>query len=170
MPLLPAPLSSGLANLEPTDDVNSAIETIASAFVDYFSGASVLGIVAVPAILSGVPKTAMKGAMTGLNDTDGAAGAISDGIAAFWDALVGIEVTVWIMVPPTVITPGSLVAPPSMSGLESAIQGAFDGNVAGELELTEAANVLATAIHGTQLGGLIETVTPPSAPIESPVL
>jgi len=170
MALVSATLASSLATLEPTDSVSVAIDRIATAFTNYFGGASVLGALAAPAVLDGAPKSAMAGAMGGLNSIGGAAGAISAGISAFWSALLGLEATIWIMIPPTIMIPSTTILPPGLGGLTAAIQGAFDANVAAGSDLASAANTLAAAIHGTQLGGTVQTQVPPSAPVASPIL
>jgi len=170
MTLAAATLASGLEALEVTDDVNVAIERIATAFTDYMVEAGVLEIPAEETILSAVPKTAMIAAMAGLNAPNGGALAMANGIIAFWNALVGIEITVWIMVPPIVIIPASLLVPVGLSGLQAAIQAAFTANVAAEASLSDAATTLANAIHTIQLGATLETQTPPASPVITPIL
>lgn len=170
VPLNSGTLASGLEALEPTDVVATAIDRLATAFTDYMQESSVLGVPATPGILSGAPKSAMVGAMSGLNAPDGAAGAIAAGVAAFWAAMLGTEVAIWVMVPPTIIVPSTLIVPPGLGGMQSAIQGAFDGNVAGELDLAAAAATVAAAIHGANAGATVQTQVPPAPPVVTPIL
>ena len=163
-------LATGLEALTPTDSVATAADRIATAFTDYMAQSSVLGVPAVPAVLSGAPKSAMVGAMGSLNSVGGAAGAIAAGVIAFWAAMLGTEATIWIMVPPTIIVPSTLIVPPGLGGMTSAIQGAFDGNVSGGLELAAAAATVATAIHGVNIGATVQTQVPPSPPVVTPIL
>ena len=170
MPLTPATLASGLEALTPTTDVEAAKAAIADAFVDYFVESTVFGISAVKAVLSGVPRTAMIGAMGSLNAPGVGALAIQSGIQAFWAGLLGIEVTIWILVPPIVITPSTTIPPVGNATIAAVIQPIFNANVAAEADLSTAASNVASAIHGTQSGGTITTVTPPAAPVPTPIL
>jgi hypothetical protein len=170
MTLASATLATGFETLEVTDNVNVAIGRIATAFTDYMAGSSVLGVSALPAILEAAPKTAMIGAMSGLNSLNGAAAAITAGITAFWNSLLGIEATIWIMVPPVIIVPSTLIVPAGLAGLQSVIQGAFDTNVNAKATLPVAAATLATEIHSTQLGATVQTQSVPSPPVVSPIL
>ncbi len=170
MVLLANTLASGLESLEATDNVAIAINRLATAFTDYMAESSVLGILAVPAVLSGAPKTAMTGAMSGLNTPNGAAGAIAAGVSAFWAAMLGLEVAIWIMVPPTIIVPSTLIVPPGLGTLTTVIQAAFDANVASELALPAAAASIAAAIHGANIGATVQTQVPPSPPVVTPIL
>lgn len=169
MALIPAPLASGLEALVPTDQVSDAIARIGQAFDDYFQGASVSGITPVPGSTAAA-RSAMEGAMSGLNAPNGAATAIAAGITQYWTALGPLIATVWI-VPGFTVVPASLVPPPGLGGLQAAIQGAFDANVAAEATLSAAANQVATAIHGTQSGGTV-TLQPiaPGPPVVTPIL
>lgn len=170
MTLTATTLASGLETLEVTDDVNVAIERIATAFTNYMVESSVLGITAEESILAAVPKTAMQGAMSGLNLPNGAALAMSLGITAFWTAMLGIEITIWTMVPPVVIIPSSLVAPVGLAGLQVAIQTVFTANTAAALSLSDAATAVANAIHTIQIGATVQTQIPPAPPVITPIL
>lgn len=170
MVLLANTLASGLEALEPTDNVSVAIDRFASAFVDYMTGSSVLGVPANSGVLGAAPKSAMIGVMGGLNTADGAATAIASGISSFWSAMLGVEATIWTMVPPTIIVPSTLIIPPGLGGLASAVQGAFDANVAGELSLSAAAATVAAAIHGVNSGASVQTQVPPTPPVVTPIL
>ena len=170
MALVSATLASGLEALTATDNVATAIDRIAAAFVDYMAGASLLGVPAVSGVLSGAPRSAMVGAMAALNSVNGAALAVSSGISAFWSAMIGTEVSIWLIPPPAVVIPGTLIIPPGLAGLQSAIQGAFDANVAAGATLSASATTLATAIHATQLGATVQVQTPPAAPVVTPIL
>ncbi|MGW8177436.1 MAG: hypothetical protein ACWGQW_01350 [bacterium] len=171
MPLNSSTLSSGLEALEPTDSVATATDRIATAFTDYMAESTVLGVFAISAILSAAPKAAMAGAMGSLNTEGGAAGAIAAGVAAFWSAMLGIEATIWApQVPPTIIVPSTVIPPPGLGGMTAAIQGAFDGNVAGGLGLAAAAATVAAAIHGANAGATVQTQAVPSPPVVTPIL
>jgi hypothetical protein len=159
MVLVPAPLATGLTDMVATDDTSAAIDVFASAFVDYFGGASVLGIPANAGVIGGAPKTAMIAAMSGLNSIDGAAQAIQDGVTAFWNAVLPLALTVWPGTVGPIIPPA--IAPPGLAGIASAVQAAFDANTAGGLSLSACASAVASAIHGTQAGGLVNLGPPP---------
>jgi hypothetical protein len=131
---------------------------------------TVLGIEALPEILEAVPRTAMVEAMSGLNSPGGAAVAIAAGITAFWDSLLGIEATIWIMVSPVIITPSSLIAPTGLSSLATKIQEAFNTNLNAKSTLKVSSATLATKIHAVQLGATVETQAVPSSPVVSPIL
>jgi hypothetical protein len=159
MVLVPAPLASGLADMVATDDPSAAIDVFANAFVDYFGGASVLGIPANAGVIGGGPKAALKAAMAGINSIDGAAQAMQDGITAFWTAVLPLALTVWPGTVGPIIPPA--IAPPGLAGIQAAVQAAFDANTAGGLSLADSANAVASAIHGTQAGGLVNLGPPP---------
>ena len=167
MPLTPSVLVSGLEALVPTDSASDPITRIGAAFDDYFQGASVSGVPVGGS--TAAAKSAMEGAMSGLNAPDGAAAAISAGITAYWGVIAPAAATLWIV--PGFTIPAPAVPPPGLAGLTSAVQGAFDASVAAEDDLAAAANTLATAIHGTQSGGIV-TLVPvvPGPPVPTPII
>lgn len=164
MALVSATLGAGLANMTPTMQEIVAINNFADAFEDYFSLAGVMGIPCTPGSLSGA-KAAMIGSMSGLSSSGGAAGAITAGITAFWGVVAGAAASIWL----TPFPVASATPPPGLAGLSAALSGAFSANTAGGLGLSDAANVVATAIHGTQLGGIAIVSTIPS-PTPQPIL
>lgn len=166
MPLVPALLGSGLANMSPTMQEAVAIQNFADAFANYFALASVGGVPALPGSLSGA-KSTMIGAMSGLSASGGAAAAITTGITAFWGVVAASSATIWPAAPafPAV----SATPPPGLAGIAGALNGVFAANKAGNLALAAAANAVATAIHSTQLGGIAIVATVP-VPTPSPIL
>lgn len=156
MPLLPATLGAGLANMAAVDNEPEAIDNFVNAWESYFTGATVAVIPVTPGSLSGA-LTAMRGSMIGLSLPNNAAVAIQSGIVAFWGVVAVAAVSIWLTfpVPPTAATP-----PPSNVGIAAAVSAAFASNFASEVSLSAAANNIATAIHSTQLGG-IALIPPP---------
>lgn len=163
------PLASGLEALTPTDQVVDAINQIATAFDDYYQNASVSGV-PVAGGTTAPAKTAMIGAMGGLNAPGGAAAAIAAGITTYWTTLGPLIAAIWI-VPGFTVVPLSLVPPPALGTLTAVVQAAFDANVGAESDLSTSANNVATAIHGTQSGGTV-TLQPiaPGPPVITPIL
>lgn len=171
MALVSATLGSALASMSPGTDAAAAASALADHLINYLAGASVAGVLANAAVLGGAPKTALHSAMAaGLNAPNGAAAAIAAGLNAFWTSATGLASTIWL-VPPNTVVPGSLVPPPSLGGLASALQSTFDSNVNGGLGLSAAANAIANTIHTASLGATV-TLQPPSPapPVVTPIL
>lgn len=172
MALVAATLGSDLAGLSPTDNAAQAALDLTDYLVNYFGGASVLGIPANPGVIGGAPKSALHGAMApGLNTANGAATAIAAGWQAFWGALTGQEAAIWAIPPPNVIVPASLVPPAGLGSLATALQSTFDANVNGGLSLAQAALAIANTIHAASLGAIVTIQPPtPAPPFPSPIL
>lgn len=168
MALTSSTLASGLAALTSTTTVSVAISRIGSAFDSYFQSASVSGITPIPGSTTPA-RSAMEAAMGGLNAPLGAAPAMSTGISTYWTTLGPLIAAVWI-VPGFTVVPASLVPPPGLAGLLAAIQSAFDANVLAGSDLTTSANLLATAIHGTQSGGTVTLQPVVGPPVVTPII
>jgi len=162
MPLVQATLATNLESMEPVDNEADAIDNFATAFDDYFQGSSVIGTPV--SGTTAAAKTAMKGSMTGLLETDGAA-AITAGVIAYWGVIIPAVATLWVLVPPlTVGTP-----PPTLAAITAALTATFASNTSGKLSLAAAAATVAAAIHANQLGGTATQATLPS-PTVQPIL
>jgi hypothetical protein len=167
MPLVQSLLASGLEAMTPTDQESVAALRFATAFDDYFQGASVLGIPVTPGTTAPA-KAAMLPELIGMSDPNKAAGKMQSAIQQYWQVLGPLASAVWITVGP-VIPPA--IAPPGLSGIESAVQAAFDANTAGGLSLAASAATVAAAIHLTQLGGMVNLGPPPPGGIPNvPIL
>ena len=167
MALSAATLKTGLEALVLTDNPADAANVIATAFDDYFAGAAAGPIPVTSGSTSGA-KTALLESLTilddlgevlvGLDTSGAAAGLISTGIAAYWTAVGLAAATIFIAVPPAI----SGTPPPGLSSLTVAIEAAFLASTSDSLSLSDSAQALADAIHGTQSGGTI--IFPPPAP------
>lgn len=165
MALIQTTLGSQLANMAAVDNEIDAINNFATAFENYFYGASVAGVPATAGTLA-TAITALKAAMTGLSTSGNAATAIQSGIQAFWTTILPLGATIWIVVPAIIL----VTQPPGLGGISSAVQSAFTSNTSGKLDLTNSANAVAAAIHPTQLGGIATLGPPPPGGTPTPIL
>lgn len=153
--------------MAPTNSEATAIQNFADAWDNYFKGASVSGVSAVPAALASA-KSAMIGAMTGLSTTGAAA--MQAGIIAYWGAVSTGFAAIWLIPPNTVVA----AAPPTgLSGLAAALTTVFATNAADPTKtIGQATAAIAAVLHTTGGLGGIATVQPPpvSAPIPTPIL
>lgn len=163
MPLVSATLGSELANLVPVDNEPDAINNFATAFDNYFQGATVAGIAVTPGTTAPA-KSAMVAAMTGLS-TAGAA-AIQAGIVAYWTAIVPAAPTVWVTVPVALVA----IPPPGLSGIAATLASVFSANATANAPLATAANNVAAALHAAQLGGVVVLSPPPPGGTPMPIL
>lgn len=157
MTLLSTTLTSGLESMEPTDDETTAIDNFASAWEDYFSDASVAGVVTTPGTLTAAV-TALKGGMTGVSNGD-AATLIQSAITTFWAVVGGSAATIWVTAPPVL----SVTPPPGLTGIAAALTAVFAANTSGELDLAACADAVAAALHTTQTGGIAAQGPPPTS-------
>jgi hypothetical protein len=97
----------------------------------------------------------MRAALTGITTADNAATTIQTAIIAFWGVVAGSAATIW---PPAL----SATPPPGVGGIAAALNGVFASNTAGDLALAAAAQLVATAIHGTQSGAIAIYPPPPA--------
>jgi len=166
MPLDPGILGTGLGALEPVDTEAEGIDNFMTAWEDYFSLASVSGVPTGAGSLNGALST-MRGAMTGVGNQDAAANIIQAAITAFWGVVAGAAPSIWV--PPNPVV--SATVPPGLGNIGTTIQGIFDSNTAGKLELAVCAVNVANALHPLQLGGIaITQPPPPSGPVPVPIL
>lgn len=154
MGLTVATLKNGLVNMAPTMSEATAINNFAVAWKAYFAEA-LAGVIPIadedlldPAIVT------MKGAMTGLSVAGAAS--IQAGITAFWGAVTPIAATLWVAVPPAL----SATQPAGLSGIAASLNAVFLANKTGNLNLDNACQAIAAAIHATQTGGLVTYPTP----------
>lgn len=165
MALVSTTLAAGLAAMAPTDSEAEAIDALTTAWEGYFVGASVLGIPTTPGSLTGA-LTTFKSSLTGLSQADQGSTIIQAAIVAFWGIIAGSAATIWATVPP----PTGATPPPGLSGIKSALDGAFAANTSGKLGLIDASNSIAAALHPTQLGGIAILLAPPAGPGPQPIL
>ena len=158
MTLLPATLASGLEGMEPTDDEPTAINNFVDAWEDYFSNASVSGVVTTPGTLT-TALTTMKAGLVGMSEASAGAALIQTAITTFWATVAATAATIWVVVPAIL----SATPPPGLGGIATALTSAFAGNQTGKLDLAASALVVATALHLTQLGGVTAQGPPPTA-------
>lgn len=158
MTLSQSALADGLETLTPTQSEATGIQRFTDAFRTYFEGATVDGIVAVPATLV-APANAMAAAMVGVSASGAGAAKIQAGIVAFWASVAAAAATVWPGHGPVVI---SATVPPGLAGLAAALTTVFAANVTARASLADASAAIAAVIHPLQLGG-IAAVGPPAA-------
>jgi hypothetical protein len=158
MPLVQSLLATGLEAMTATDQESVAAMRFATAFDDYFQGASVLGIPCIPGTTAPA-KAAMMADLVGISDPDMAAAKIQAAIQTYWNTVAPLATAVWAGTVGPIIPPA--IAPPGLGGIESAVQAAFDANTAGGLSLAASAATVAAAIHLTQLGGMVNLGPPP---------
>lgn len=154
MALVQATLGTELQAMVPVGSEAEGIDNFASAFENYFGGATCNGIAVTPGTLA--PATAaLKLAMVGVGTTGPAS--IAASIAAFWGIIATSAPTIWVMAPVLV----SATPPPGLAGLAAALATAGTANIAAGLGLVAAAAAIAAAVHPIMLGGLGVIVTPP---------
>jgi hypothetical protein len=161
MALVQATLATELEAMVHTDTEAAAISNFATAFDNYFQGASVLGTPVTGS--TAAAKAAMIGAMTGLSTTGAAA--ITAGITAYWGVITPAVATIWVLVPPLV----SATPPPTLAAITAALTATFTANKDASLSLSASAAAVAANIHTNQLGGIAIQSTLPS-PTPQPIL
>lgn len=166
MPLTPSTLSSGLQGLSQTDKFPPVIDQLVKSFDDYWRLATVSGVPVSGTTEPG--KAAMKAVLTSISATNGAPVAIASGITSYWTTMAPLAPSLWVVPGFTVLAP--ITPPPGLSGLQAAILGAFNANVGARAELEQASDVLAAAIHPTQLGATVTLQPTVGAPVVTPIL
>jgi len=148
------------------DNVNTEAEAIlgwATVFDNYFQEA--LAVITPPATGIAVTpgttvaaKTAMQGALAGINTAGAGAAVIANGITAYWGGLNANAAAIFVSIPPaTGITP-----PTGLGTLQTALQTAFTANITSNVTKEVALTAIATAIHAIQIvGGICVFPVPP---------
>lgn len=156
MPLSQSTLASELAALEPQRLESLAASKFATAFTNYFAGSIVAGIPANVATLQPA-RLALQASLAGMSVPGSAPLVIQQAIVAFWGVVIPTAILVWPGVVPPVL---GATPPPGLAGIAAAITAAGLANTASR-SLAASAQVLAAAIHPTQLGGLVAVGPPP---------
>lgn len=170
MPLIIPALAAGLGTVQPAEQEGVAVSALTSAWLNYVQGASVLGVPALRPVLDGLPRQAFQGPLNGIALQGTAATRLQAAILAFWAACGPLATAIWIIPPPTIIVPGTLIPPPGNASLAASILADFVSNTSGKLQLQAAGAVLARTIGLAQLGGTIQTQVLPAAPVITPIL
>ncbi len=148
MALAAATLKTGLAAMAPTMSEATAINNFVSAWNTYFSAASAGGVVPVTPGSLTPALGLMQTALSGMSASGAGAAKIQAGILAFWGGVASAAAAIW----PTATTINPPTGPAGVTGLASALTSVFSANQSGNLSLNDAAQAIATAIHGTQSG------------------
>ena len=164
---------SALANLlssslVPVQTEAEAIHNFSGCWSDYFSGASVNGVLAtLGSYAAGL--TALEAAMVGVSAPGAAATQMAAAITAFWGAIAALPTAIWVTAPVVLVPPIS--PPPGLSGLQVALQAAFDQNVATRANRPDAMARVAAALHTSGgVGALVSGSVPPAPPAPLPVI
>jgi hypothetical protein len=166
MVLLAATLGTELQNLSPVDNEAQAVQTLATAWHNYFKGSSVAGIPALEASLLAA-KNAMVGALSGMSQANQAAAKLAAGITAYWGAVIPAAASIWVTVPPIM----SATPPPGLAGVAATVSGIFSANTFGKLNLAASATALANALHPVAgLTGIAVLGPPPPGGTPTPIL
>lgn len=158
MALESSALATDLANLTPQSTEASAIIKFANAYGSYASQATAMGI-QMSAPIASDAQAAMAAGLTGLS-TAGAA-AIVTGITAYWSTVdLGLASS---------FTGALVLTPPlGLAGLPAALVTVFAANTSGSVDLIDAMQALADALHTGSLGGF--ATFPGAPPIVAPIL
>lgn len=170
MPLLIPRLAAGLSGLIPTDQESQGLDNLTRAWLDYFEGASVLGVPALRPALEGLPRQMFERALANPSQANTLPAKLQAAILAFWLACGPLATTIWVIPPPTIIVPGTLIPPLGNVGLAALLTADFLSNTNGRLERPAAAGVVARTIGLLQLGATIQTQVPPAVPVTTPIL
>lgn len=166
MAFVAATLASGLKNLSPVGTEAQAIQTLASAWHDYFKVSSVAGVPALESALLAA-KSAMVGALSGMSQSNQAAAKLAAGITAYWGIVIPAAASVWVTAPAII----SATPPPGLGGLTATISGIFTANASGKLSLNDSATALANALHPVAgLTGIAILGPPPPGGTPTPIL
>lgn len=169
MPLLVPTLAAGLAALPATDQESVALDAITRAWLDYVQGASVVGIPALRPVLDGLPRLVFQRTLSGVRDNTFAT-QLQAAIVAFWGACGPLASAIWIVPPPMIIVPGSLVPPLGNLVLAAQLSSDFATITSAKLPAAAAASITARTIGLAQLGAVIQTQVPPAVPVTQPIL
>jgi hypothetical protein len=170
MPLITNVLASGLARMEATDQESLGVDALTRAWLDFFQGASLLGVPASRPILDTAPKAAFMAALRGISQANVAPVQLQAAVAAFWLACSPLASAIWVLPGPAVIVPGTLIPPPGIASLAALLTSEFLSNTSGRLTLESAAQAVARVISLANVGGTIQTVIAPSAPVVQTIL
>jgi hypothetical protein len=154
MALIPSVLAAGLKNLNPTMQEMEAINTIASAYNDFISGAMAGPIPIIPGALNGA-KAAMIGSLSGLSNDGNAANTISNAVTAYWGVMSGAGAALF----PTAT---SITPPPTLSLIGTLLGPIFTANTSGKLSLSDCADNVANVIAANSQGGIAIFPPPPT--------
>jgi hypothetical protein len=157
VPLTPAKLAQELRALKPQSLEPLAAKAFATAFTNYFADSVVAGIPANPATLAPA-KAALLAGLTGMSTPGAAPLIIQQGITLFWLTIIPTAITVWPGVVPPIV---AATPPPGLAAIAAAIIAAGLANIT-STSLAQSAQVLAAAIHPTQLGGTVAVAPPPA--------
>jgi len=170
MPLVTGVLANGLSRMVGTDQESVAIDTLTRAWLDYFQGASLLGVPAARPILDTAPKAAFSAALQGFSQANVAPVQIQAAVAAFWLACSPLASAIWVLPGPAVIVPGTLIPPPGVGTIAAVLTSEFLSNTSGRMTLESAAQAVARVLSLANIGGTIQTVVAPAAPVTQTIL
>ena len=153
MPLIPTVLSSGIEKIEDSESETEAIQKWADAWNEYMISAAA-GAVPLSPAAANIGRAAMVQSMAGLSVTGAAA--IQSGITAYWGALASAPAVAFAGA--AAVTP-----PPGLGGVAGILLGVFSTNVVDKAPRPVAAQKIATALHGANMGG---TATIGGSPVD----
>lgn len=165
MALSASTLSTELQAMGPVDNEADGINNFATAFDNYFQGASVNGTPVAGGATSAA-KSAMISAMSGAGAPNAGALAIQTGITAYWGVIIPAAIATWPSTPPVI----TATPPPTLATIAAALTPVFAANTSGSLSLADSADAIAQALHPTQLGGIAICGPPPPGGAPVPIL
>lgn len=163
MAMLAKTLADSLASNPNTNNENSAIAAFTSSWITYFSTATAGVVPIISPLLQTTPQSAMIAAMTGLSQSGNGAIAISNGIYAFWGAMAPLAASLF----PTAI---SLVPPPAITTIASALVPVFLSNTQGNLDASICYLNIANALNTINTAGGIALLIIAGIPTPVPIL
>lgn len=141
MALKQSTLATELQSLAPTTTAGAAELRLAEAYGNYMHAAVANGVPIVAAAVDATAVPAMAAAMTfaaGATASQGAA-VVSDGVSAFWAALVAA--------PATFFVGATVITQPPFATLVAALAAVFESNTSAERSLADAVAEVATVLH-----------------------
>jgi hypothetical protein len=160
-------LSSALQSLTPTTSEATARSRLTDAWEDYFLGATVSGAALVGASIN-PGLSAFSAALVGMSSPGAGSAKIAAACSAFWAAQLGLATGMWVTAPIVLVPP--IVPPAGLATLPAALAATFAANLAGQLNLAEACDALATTLHAATIGGVVPGSVLPAPPTPIPIL
>ena len=163
-------LTDELVAMPETDDELVAAVNLSTAWHNYFIGATVLGVPAIPAVLTPA-RLAMQSVLLadppkpGISTPGAGAVVFTAALAAYWGTVSGLAAATWVLVPPL----ASVVPPPGLAAIQGLLVPIFVTNTAGSLSKPDACALIAACLHVTVgLTGLAVNTAGP--PVSFPIL
>ena len=151
MALSSSSLATYLDAIENTTDEATAVQNLAGALRSYFEDGTVNGIPLAGAMSSGESLAIEAG--TGLSASGAGPAVLTAMVTAFWTDIASKGAVYWNLAPNSIT---SIVAPAAgLAALPAALTAAFLASSVPEITKADALNAMATAIHASSAGNVV---------------